>query len=142
MAKKKIIVSFDFENDKAYKLVLNMWNANPNFEFEFADLTPDEIKSNDISRIKAALTAKINKSSYTLVIVGQNANSVHKDSKLIGYKNWINFEIAKSKEKGNKIVAVKLNKANQSPDELLNSGASWAMSFTQESILKALEDVQ
>lgn len=142
MAKRKIIVSFDFENDKIYKILLNSWDANPNFEFEFADLTPQEIKSSDISRIKAALTAKINQSTYTLVIVGQYANSIHKDSKLIGYKNWINFEIAKSKENKNKIVAVKLNKSNESPDELLNSGASWAMSFKLDSILKAFEDAK
>ena len=33
MAKPKIFVSFDFENDRNYKYTLNMWNANSNFEF-------------------------------------------------------------------------------------------------------------
>ena len=32
MAKPKIFVSFDFENDRSYKYTLNMWNANSNFE--------------------------------------------------------------------------------------------------------------
>ena len=91
-------------------------------------------------RIKAALTRKINQSTYTLVIVGKEANKRHKDWREIGYKNWINYEIAKSKEKGNKIVAVKIDKSYESPDELMGAGASCAMSFTQDAILKALDN--
>ena len=64
----------------------------------------------------------------------------HKDHKEIGHKNWLNYEVAKSKEHKNKLVAVKLDKSNESPEELLNSGASWAMSFTQDSIVKALDN--
>ena len=59
----------------------------------------------------------------------------------IGYKNWINFEIAKSKANQNKLVVVKLDKLYESPDELLGVGAKWAMSFTQEAIIKALNEV-
>jgi hypothetical protein len=52
----------------------------------------------------------------------------------------LNYEIAKSKEHKNKLVAVKLDKANVSPEQLLNSGASWAMSFTRDAIIKAMDD--
>jgi hypothetical protein len=74
------------------------------------------------------------------VIVGKEANKKHADSDDIGYKNWLNFEVAKSKASGNKLVAVKLSSTNTSPDELLNSGASWAMSFTRDTVLKALNN--
>ncbi|MBC2694470.1 MAG: hypothetical protein HF982_04170 [Desulfobacteraceae bacterium] len=140
MAKKKVVVCFDFENDKNYKRTLSMWDANSNFDFSFNDLTPNEIQSNDIPTIKSVLTRKINQATYTLVIVGKYANSQHPDYKEIGYKNWQNFEIAKSKENTNKLVAVKIDKSYTSPDELLNSGASWAMSFTQDAIIKALDE--
>jgi hypothetical protein len=50
----------------------------------------------------------------------------------------LNYEVAKSKQHRNKLVAVKLLSTNTSPDELLNSGATWAMSFKQESIVRAL----
>ena len=140
MAKKKVFVSFDYENDRYYKFLLQAWDANPNFEFSFSDLSSQEIQSWDISRIKAALTKKLKEATYTLVIVGKEANKRHKDYKKIGYKNWLNFEIAKSKENSNKLVAVKINKEYESPEELLNSGASWAMSFTQEAIIKALNE--
>ena len=140
MAKKKVVVCFDFENDKNYKRTLSMWDANSNFDFSFNDLTPNEIQSNDIPTIKSVLTRKINQATYTLVIVGKYADSQHPDYKEIGYKNWQNFEIAKSKENSNKLVAVKIDKSYTSPNELLNSGASWAMSFTQNAIIKALDE--
>jgi len=140
MAKKKVFVSFDYENDKHYKFLLKAWDANPEFDFSFSDLSSQEINSWEVSRVKAALTSKINSATYTLVIVGADANKKHKDSDEIGYKNWLNFEIARSKQNGNKLVAVKLSSSYTSPDELLNSGASWAMSFKQDPIIKALKD--
>ena len=140
MAKKKVFVSFDYDNDKHYKFLLEAWDANPDFDFKFSDLSSEEINSWDIPTVKGALTAKINAATYTLVIVGKEANKKHADSEEIGYKNWLNFEIAKSKANGNKLVGVKLSNTNTSPDELLNSGASWAMNFTRDTIIKALDD--
>jgi len=140
MAKKKVFVCFDYDNDKHYKFLLEAWDANPEFDFSFSDLSSQEINSWDIPVVKAALTKKINAATYTLVLVGKEANKKHVDSDEIGHKNWLNFEIAKSKANKNKLVAVKLSSTNTSPDELLGSGASWAMSFKQDSIIKALEE--
>lgn len=136
--KKKVFVSFDWDNDKHYKFLLGAWDANPQFDFVFSDQTPEEIDSSNVGRIKAGLTLKIKEADYTLVLVGKEANKFHRHWQLIGYRNWINFEVAKSKELEKKIVAVKLDRENESPEELLNSGASWAMSFSQDAIIKAL----
>ncbi len=140
MAKKKVFVSFDYENDKHYKFLLEAWDANPEFDFYFSDMSSQEIQTWDISRVKAALTNKINQATYTLVIVGKYANSYHTDYKEIGYRNWLNFEIAKSKSAYNRLVAIKLDREYSSPDELLGSGAEWAMSFTRDAIIKALNN--
>jgi hypothetical protein len=140
MAKKKVFVSFDYEKDKQYYYLLKAWDANSNFEFSFSDYTSREIQSDSIPVVKANLTKKIKEATYTLVIVGEDANKRHKDYLEIGYKNWQNFEIAKSKENANKLVGVKIDKSYSSPDELLNSGASWALSFTQEKIIEALNN--
>jgi len=141
MAKKKVFVSFDYENDLSYKRTLEMWNANPYFDFVFKDQSSGEIKSEDIGRVKAALTAKINSATHTLVIIGKEANKLHKDHEKIGYRNWLNFEVHQSKLNKNKLIGIKLDKSNESPEELKDSGASWAMSFTQDAILKALSNV-
>ncbi|OGY40879.1 MAG: hypothetical protein A2Y82_03325 [Candidatus Buchananbacteria bacterium RBG_13_36_9] len=136
---KKVFVSFDYENDKHYKFLLEAWNKNDKFDFSFADHSSEEIDSNEIARVKAALTQKINSADVTLVIIGKDANKKHPDSDEIGYKNWINFEIARSIDAGNSLVAVKIDSTNESPEELLGSGASWAMSFTEENIINALD---
>lgn len=140
MAKKKVFVSFDYENDRRYKNMLEAWNKNPNFEFVFEDRTSGEIKSDDVSRVKAALTNKIKSATHTLAIIGKYANEKHKDSELIGDINWINWEINKSKDEDNKIVGVKIDRSYESPDAIKNCGASWAMSFTQEAIIRALNE--
>ena len=140
MAKKRVFISFDYTNDKSYKYLLDAWDSNKNLDFVFEDCSADEIMSDNIPTIKAGLTRRINQSDYTLVIVGKEANKIHPDSKEIGYRNWINFEIAQSKKNGNKLVAVKLDKSYESPEQLYSSGASWAMSFTQAAIIKDLSE--
>ncbi len=140
MAKKKVFISFDYEDDKHYKYLLNAWSNNLDFDFEIVDRTPPEIQSDCIAVIKSNLTKRIKSASHTLVIVGKNANKRHPDWREIGYRNWINFEVAKSKEHGKKLVGVKIKRSYESPEELLESGASWAMSFTEEAITKALND--
>ncbi|MCK5591891.1 MAG: TIR domain-containing protein [Candidatus Pacebacteria bacterium] len=138
--KMKVFVCFDYDNDKHYKNLLKAWDANPEFDFYFSDFSSQEIQSNSVATVKQALSTKINQANYTLVLVGKEGNYLHKDRKEIGYKNWQNYEIAKSKDHNNKFVAVKLSKDNTSPEELLNAGASWAMSFTQEAIVKAMTE--
>lgn len=134
----KIFVSFDFDNDRQYKYTLNMWDGNDNIDFSFNDGSTQEIQSWNISRIKAAITSKINQADAILVLIGEHADSPHKDRSLIGYRNWQYFEIAKAKEAGKKIIAVKLDRGNTTPALLYNSGASWAMSFSLDSIKAAI----
>ena len=140
MAKKRVFISFDYEDDKHYKYLLNAWSENSNFDFEIVDRTPPEIQSDNISTIKGELTKRIKSATHTLVIVGKNANKQHPDWRAIGYRNWINFEVAKSKEHGKKLIGAKIDKSYDSPTELKGSDAKWAMSFTQDAILKALNE--
>jgi hypothetical protein len=135
-----VFVSFDYENDRHYKNLLEAWHAHPEFDFYFNDLSAQEIQSKSVDVVKQVLSRKINEANYTLVLVGAEANHLHKDSKQIGYKNWQNYEIAKSKEHKNKLIAVKISKDNISPDELFNAGARWAMSFTEAAIVNAVDD--
>lgn len=139
---KRIFISFDYTNDHRYKDLLVAWSKNSEFDFTFDDRTPNEIQSDDVSRIQAVLTRKINEAEYTLVIVGAECNKLHRDWYKIGKRNWQIFEIDKSKEAGKKIIAVKLNMYNESPSELLNCNVSWAMSFTFESIKRAIENAR
>ena len=84
MAKPKIFVSFDFEKDRQYKYTLNMWNSNPNFEFTCDDRSPSEIQTESVSVVKNVLSRKINEATVVVVIIGEDANRLHKDWREIG----------------------------------------------------------
>ena len=135
----EVCVSFDFDNDRPYKSLLEAWSAKPRVDFVCADQTPREIDSTNVGRIKAALTSKIRGATHTLVIVGKYANQPHRSRALIGYKNWINFEVAQSKAAGNRLVAVLLEPGNEWPDELFGAGATWASGFNESAIIQALD---
>lgn len=135
-----VFVSFDYDNDRYYKFLLEAWHANPRFRFTFQDGTPSEINSTNVGRVKAAITTKIQAATHTLVIVGQYPNTPHPHRALIGHRNWINFEIAQSKAAYNRIVAVKLDRSYESPHELVGANATWAMAFTEEAIVRALSE--
>jgi hypothetical protein len=138
MARKRVFISFDYHNDKHYRYLLTALKENTRSPIDFDDTTPDEIDTDSVDRIKAVLTTKIRNSTHTLVIVGAHANDRHKDSAKIGTRNWQWWEIEKSKDEGKGLIAVKIEKSNESPEPLLNAGATWAMSFTVEGILDAI----
>lgn len=130
MAKKKVFISYDYDNDKHYKNLLLAWDANSEFDFSLYDQSVDvSVDSDDAAAIKRVISARINASIYFLCIVGKNT-----------YKSdWVAWEINKAVELKNKIVAVKTAKDNKSPSELLGVGAEWALSFTFDSIKNALD---
>lgn len=138
---KSICISFDYDNDRNYRYLLSAWDKNQQFKFSMNDKTPSEIDSNDYSRIKAVLSTKIKQSDCLFVIVGAKTDSSHPKAKEIGEKNWQVWEINKAKEFGKKIVAVKIEYSNSSPDALKNCGVIWALSFTQENVVAALNKV-
>ncbi|WP_455809195.1 TIR domain-containing protein [Clostridium butyricum] len=138
MAKKKVCISFDYDHDNRYRNLLKAWDANENFEFSLNDRTPNEIDSENYSVVKSVLTKKIKSATYLLVIIGEHANEKHPRSSEIGDINWMNWEINKAKDENVKLVAVKIDSSYTSPLAIYGSDAKWAMSFTQDSIIKAL----
>ena len=138
MNKPRIFVSFDFEKDRQYKYILNAWNANSAFEFTCDDRSPSEIQTNSVSVVKNVLSRKINEATAVIVIVGQDANKLHPDWHEIGYRNWQNYEIAKAKMLGRKLIAVQLDSHYQYPDELYDANATRVYSFTQVGIIMAV----
>lgn len=133
MAKKKVFISYDHSEDVLYKRMLEAWDANTNFDFEFDHRSPSvAIDSVDAAVIKAALTKKMKESEYLLVIVGEK---VHKSK-------WVSWEIERAKQSDTKLklAAVKLDKNNITPSGLLNVGTAWAFSFTKDNIVTALDE--
>lgn len=130
--KKKVFISYDYEGDKHYKNLLLAWDKNKTFDFYTSDYSADVgINSTKAGTVKSVLSRYINEATYLLVIVGKKT---HKS-------DWVKWEIEKAIELKKKIVAVKTDRENTSPSELYNIGASWAMSFTLESISNAINNI-
>lgn len=133
MAKAKVFVSYDHSEDVLYKRLLQAWDANPSFDFEFDSRGPNvPIKSDDAGVIKASLTKLLKSATHLLVIVGEKSST----------SDWMAWEIARAKQSDIKLklAAVKLSKANLTPAELLNVGTSWATSFERDRIVDALNN--
>jgi len=130
MVKKRIFVSYDYDNDKHYKNLVVAWDANKEFDFGFSDQSADvSIDSTDAAAIKRAISAKINDSTVFLCLVGRQTHTC----------KWVGWEIGKAVELKKSIVAVKIEASNTTPPGLLNVGAKWAMSFTFASIKTAID---
>ena len=131
MTKKKIFIGYDYDNDKDYKNILLAWDKNKVFDFNFIDKSADiSINSHDVDVIKRAISAKINQSDIFLCLIGEHTRK----------SEWVKWEIRKAIELGKNIVAVKIKKDYESPDEIKNADAKWAILFTFDAIKKAIEE--
>jgi|GEM_PF-533914 len=136
--KPKVFVSFDYENDRHYKLMLDAWDANKRFDFTCKSHTPSEIQSEDTGRIKAVLTTKVKEATHVIVLVGKYANQIHPDANMIGFRNWINLEVNQARLYNKKVICVMLDMDNTLPEQLKQSGAKLVRSFNEKEIIEAL----
>ena len=131
MAKPKVFVSYDHSEDAHYKRLLQAWDANPDFDFEFDSRGPDvPIDSTNAATIKQSLVRMMKGATHLLVLVGTKSAT----------SKWMTWEIGRAKEPDLKLrlAAVKLSKFNNTPPGLLNVGTSWATSFERDRIVEAL----
>ena len=140
VAKKRVFISFDYDHDRTYRYLLKALAANRRVDLDFDDLTPEEIDSSDVSRVKAVLTTKIRQATHTLVIIGAHANSYHPDREAIGERNWQWWEIEKSASEDKGFIAVRIAPQNATPTPLYRKGATWANSFSVDSIIRAIDE--
>jgi len=132
MAKPKVFVSYDHSEDVHYKRLLQAWDANPDFEFDFDSRGPDvAIDSTSAGPIKASLTTMMKTATHLLVLVGAKSSK----------SSWMKWEIDRAKQSDTKLklAAVKLAKGNETPAGLLNVGTAWATSFERDRIVDALK---
>lgn len=135
MAKVKVFVSYDHSEDALYKRLLQAWDANDDFDFEFDSRGPSiAINSTDAAVVKAALVKMMKTATHLLVLVGEKSST----------SKWMGWEIERAKQDDVKLklAAVKLSKDNISPSGLLGVGTSWATSFTRDRVVEALKNAK
>ncbi|EZH67937.1 hypothetical protein DH09_08455 [Bacillaceae bacterium JMAK1] len=128
----KVFISYDYDEDANYKRLLTAWSKNESDYFKgisFDDGSTDiSINSHDEAAIRRAISRRLNTCDKIIVLIGKDT---HKSK-------WCRWEIEKAAELGLKFVAVKLESSNTTPTELYGKSATWAHSFTKDSIEKAI----
>ena len=129
MAKNKVFISYDYDNDKASKDRLLGWDTGKEFDFSSYDQPIGiAVDSEEAAAIKQDLAARIGDASYFLCIVGKES-----------YRSgWVAWEARKAVELKKKLVAAKTDSINNSPRVLQSAGASWSTMFNFDSIKKAM----
>lgn len=130
LRKKKVFISYYYDESNQYKNLLKAWVRNNRFEVSFVDTSVDvSIRSENDAAIKRAIARRIGLSDMVLVIVGKKTHQ----------REWVRWEIEKATQLGKKIVAVKIRRNYRSPPELLSIGTHWIESFSAEAISKAIK---
>jgi len=132
MAKNKVFVGYDYDNDKAARDRLLKWDANKEFDFSSYDQSPGiAVDSPGAAAIKQDLAARIGDANYFLYIVGKES-----------YRSgWLAWEVRKAVELKKKLVAAKTDSINNSPASLQGIRASWSTMFNFDSIKQAIDRV-
>ena len=137
---KRIFISFDHEHDQQHWQVLSALKAHSSSAIEFEDITPEEMQSKDVERVKAVLTDKIGRWTHTLVMLDRYDNNSHPKSHLIGERNWQWWKIKRSIEEMKKLVVVKAEVSSTTPEPLFGVGVKWSLRFTVPAILQAINE--
>jgi len=96
--KKRIFISFVYDDDKNYFNLLHAWSANEDLDLEFySESVREEFDSEDADYIKRQIREKIQRASITLCLCSENTRK----------SRWVNWEIRESIEHGNNLIAVK-----------------------------------
>lgn len=135
MPKPKVFVSYDHSEDARYKRILQAWDANPEFDFEFDSRGPNEPIDSTVGYIiRQALTRQMKTATHLLVLVGAKTAT----------SKWVTWEIERAKEADVRLrlAAVKIEKANPTPAGLIGVRTAWATSFERDRIVDALRSAR
>src|SRR5260370_13118833 len=85
--KKKVFISYDHSEDANYRRLLEAWDANSKFKFEFDDMSPRQaINSRSAATVKASLTSMMKRANYLLGIVWEKTHT----------HQWVAWDIQQS----------------------------------------------
>lgn len=114
MTTRSIFISYEgSDRMKAKGFRLLRYNKNVDIEFHDRQLL-DPVDSTDDNYIRSCINDRLKGTSATVVIVGENTQN----------SEWVDYEIQRSLDKGNGIVAVKLPEIGNDkvPDKIQENG--------------------
>lgn len=114
MTTRRVFISYEgSDRKKAKGFRLLRWNKNVDVDFYDRHLL-DPVDSSNDQYVRNCINQELDGTSTTVVIVGENTQD----------SDWVDYEIRRSLEKGNGLVAVKLPGVDDEkvPDRLREAG--------------------
>lgn len=114
MTTRRVFICYEgSDRKKAKGFRLLRWNKNVDVEFHDRHLL-DPVDSTNEQYIKSCIRDQMKGTSTTVVLVGENTQD----------SEWVDYEIERSLDKGNGIVAVKLPGVSEDkvPDKIKENG--------------------
>jgi hypothetical protein len=105
--------SFSYEDVKNFRVnvVRNSWLLNKENIFKYGSIWEKE-KNKSVSVIKPLIDNGLKGTSVTAVLIGSDTAN----------RRWINYEIIKSFEKGNGILAIHINRIKDKTQKITSKG--------------------
>lgn len=130
-AKKRIFISFVYNDDKNYFNLLHAWSENEGFDLEFySESVRDAFDSENADYIKRQIREKIKRASVTLCLCSEDTHT----------SRWVNWEIKESIESGNNLIAVKTSgKVKYIPSAFKGQEYIWVNEFKYAKIKDAID---
>jgi len=127
MTAKKIYVCYDYDHDQTLRDQVLAWEL-PGDDFVFI---VDERAPGVYTSAGQTVGDHLEEADCVLCLVGK-----------MTYRNRVvGWELRKARELEKKIVAVKTEISNPSPQALIGANEKWAIDFSTESVLRTLEDM-
>ena len=131
MKKKKIFISYDYDEDGHYKRLLEAWSKNNNIDIKFHDVSTDvSINSRDKDYIKRCISEDIKSCDIFVTLIGKDT---HKCKWIEGYEIPEAFKLNKP------IAGIRINKSNKIPESFREYHDLLIEGFKLEKILKLIE---
>lgn len=131
MPTRRIFISYEgSDRKKAKGFRLLRWNKNVDVEFQDRHLL-DPVDSKDPSYIKRCIGEQIKGTSVTVVLVGEDTAE----------SDWVEWEIKKSLENGNGLLAIKIDDSipdENIPDAVVENGGE-VIDWNPEEFDEAIE---
>lgn len=132
---RRIFISCAYEDrDRAKGFNLLRWNKNVDFEFVGRHLL-DPVKSENPDYISRKIKERLNDTSVSVVLVGRETSN----------SEWVEREIEWSLEKGNGVLAIRLESGVTIPQAIRDCGAEvigWEPAQFEEAIERAALQVE
>jgi hypothetical protein len=129
---RRVFISYQHEDQmKARGLNLMTYNKNVNIDFTGRHLL-DPVNSTNSAYISSVIKDRIKGSSATIVLIGRETTD----------SEWVEKEIAWSREAGNGIIGIRIDPDAEIPEGLIDYGAEileWAKPEDVQEFDEALE---